>query len=291
MCETCGCEGDGAVVHHPGGEHTHVLPDGRVVRHSHAHEGHDHGHAHPHPHAHAEPDRHRFVRVEPLGVRVLARNDASAARNRRELASRGVFALNLMSSPGAGKTTLLTKTLPPLLARGPVAVVEGDQATSIDGDRIAATGAPVVQINTGKGCHLEADMLHTGLEQLAPGPGTLLVVENVGNLVCPALFDLGEGARVVLLSVTEGDDKPAKYPHMFSVADLVVFTKIDLLPHVDFDVARARDAVTTLNPRTTFLEVSARTGAGMDAWIDWLDARRPTATEPDTTEGDTMESA
>jgi hydrogenase nickel incorporation protein HypB len=270
MCDTCGCDGDGAVITHlaPSGAHTHLHPDGRTV--THRHDGHDHA-------------RDRFqvavpaITLESLQVKVLGKNADLAARNRAELAARGVTAINLMSSPGAGKTTLLTRTLPALVGGG-VAVIEGDQATAIDAERIAATGIAVVQVNTGKGCHLEADMVHHGLRQLAPLPGTLLVIENVGNLVCPALFDLGEGQRVVLLSVTEGDDKPRKYPHMFAVADVVVITKIDLLPHVDFDVARARASITELAPGARFFEVSARTGAGMPAWIDWLDGQRRSVT-------------
>ena len=280
MCETCGCNGDGAVVTHlPSGEHVHVYPDGRVVAHRHDGQAGAHGHSHSHEsesgHGHGHEEKVGSVRFRAVQARVLGRNEALAERNRRELAERRVFAFNLMSSPGAGKTTLLTRTLPALHAAGPVMVIEGDQATAIDADRIAQTGVPVVQINTGKGCHLEADMVFSAVQQLSPAPGALLVIENVGNLVCPALFDLGEGKRVVLLSVTEGDDKPEKYPHMFSVADLVVLTKVDLLPHVDFDVSRAQGAVARLNPKAEWLQVSAKTGAGMPEWLAWLEARRP----------------
>jgi hydrogenase nickel incorporation protein HypB len=269
MCETCGCTGEGAVVRPLSkGEHVHVYEDGRVVSHSHHHDHHEHDdHDHPHVHAHAE------LR-EPVQVQVLARNRELAAHNRTLLHERRVSAINLMSSPGAGKTTLLAQTLPELQQNGPVAVIEGDQATSLDADRIARTGVPVVQINTGKGCHLEADMIFSAVQHLAPAPSTLLIIENVGNLVCPALFDLGEAKRIVLLSVTEGEDKPDKYPNMFAVADLVVLTKIDLLPHVDFDVARARRAAWQLNPEMEWLELSAKTGAGIPAWLAWLDAQR-----------------
>lgn len=253
MCETCGCAGE-ATLFKPvaDGEHTHVYPDGRVVAHRHA---------------------PRTVRTS-VQVQVLARNRALAARNRSVLREQRVAAINLMSSPGAGKTRLLSRTLPELLRHGPVSVIEGDQATALDADRVAKTGAPVVQINTGKGCHLEADMIFSALEQLAPAPTTLLIIENVGNLVCPALFDLGEGKRVVLLSVTEGDDKPEKYPNMFAAADLVVLTKLDLLAHVDFDATRARRAVTQLNPKAEWLEVSAKTGAGIPALSAWFEAQR-----------------
>lgn len=257
MCDTCGCEGTGAIV--AGAKtHTHVMPDGTHV--THAHHG-DHG-----------PPT-----TLQLQTKVLGKNDQRARANRAELARRGVVAINVMSSPGAGKTTLLAATLPAL--HGPVAVIEGDQATSLDADRIAATGVAAVQVNTGKGCHLEADMVWHGVEELAPPPGALLVIENVGNLVCPALFDLGEATRVILLSVTEGDDKPRKYPHMFAAADVVVLTKLDLLPHVDFDVARAKRDIQELSPYATFFELSARTGAGMEPWRHWLDGLRITPRE------------
>lgn len=264
MCEKCGCQDDGAVIRHlPDGGHVHVRSDGRVASHR-------HGHEHEHEHE-------RDARWEPVQVQVLARNRAIAEQNRASLREQRVFALNLMSSPGAGKTTLLARTLPELSRNGPVGVIEGDQATAIDANRIAQTGVPVVQINTGRGCHLEADTIFAAVQQLAPAPSSLLVIENVGNLVCPALFDLGEGKRIVLLSVTEGHDKPDKYPHMFAVADLVVLTKIDLLPHVDFDVEHARRALARLNPKAEWLEVSAKTGAGMPAWLAWLEGLRPTA--------------
>ena len=245
MCEICGCSG----------EHRH---------------GHGQESVHDRDHVHDRP----ALRFEPVQTKILARNQKLAARNRQLLADLHVFAFNLMSSPGAGKTRLLTHTLPELRKTGPVLVIEGDQATALDADRIAQLGVPVVQINTGKGCHLEADTVFSALQQLSPAPGALLVIENVGNLVCPALFDLGEHKRVVLLSVTEGDDKPEKYPHMFAAADVVVLTKLDLLPHVDFDLARARRAVQLLNPKAQWLQVSAKTGAGMPEWLGWLETQR-----------------
>jgi hydrogenase nickel incorporation protein HypB len=179
-----------------------------------------------------------------------------------------------MSSPGSGKTTLLERTIRDLADGVPVAVVEGDQETLLDAERIRATGRPVVQINTGEGCHLDAAMLERALAELDPSPGSLVFVENVGNLVCPALFDLGEGSRVVVMSVTEGEDKPAKYPHMFRSADLVLINKLDLLPHVDFDLARCTGQLRALNPGAEVLRVSARTGEGMGAWRTWLQERR-----------------
>ena len=205
-----------------------------------------------------------------LQQKVLAKNDAIAEDNRDWLHSRGVLAVNLMGSPGAGKTTLLERTAGELSARPPIAVIEGDQETSLDAERISAAGCRVVQINTGVGCHLDAAMVEQSLRALNPPSGSVVVIENVGNLVCPALFDLGEGARIVLASVTEGADKPVKYPHMFSRADLVLVTKTDLLPYVDFDLARLAADVKQLSPGAQLLQVSAVTGEGMAAWYDWL---------------------
>jgi hydrogenase nickel incorporation protein HypB len=213
------------------------------------------------------------VHTVTLEERVLGHNDDLAAENRQWLADRGIVAVNLMSSPGSGKTTLLERTVRELLAVRPVAVVEGDQETALDADRIRVTGAPVVQVNTGAGCHLDAAMVRSGLEELRPRSGAILFVENVGNLVCPALFDLGESARVVVMSVPEGDDKPAKYPHMFRTAELVLINKVDLLPYVAFDVGRCVDRVRGLNPAAEVLQLSATRGDGVPAWLRWLQAR------------------
>ncbi|WP_328613428.1 hydrogenase nickel incorporation protein HypB [Amycolatopsis sp. NBC_00355] len=199
---------------------------------------------------------------------ILAKNDDLAAHNRTHLASSGVFAINLMSSPGAGKTTLLERTISS--SDTPCAVIEGDQETLLDAERIKATGAPVVQINTGAGCHLDASMLHRALHSLSPARGSMLFIENVGNLVCPALFDLGEAARVVILSVTEGPGKPLKYPHMFAATDLVLLNKIDLLPYVDFDVDEFTRDTRRVNPSAAILQVSATRGDGLTEWYDWL---------------------
>ncbi len=246
MCGHCGC-----------GE-THEHADG--TRHSHPHH-HDHGHHHGHDHA---------TTLVELQTRVLAKNDALAARNRAWFAGREILALNLMSSPGAGKTTLLERTIRDLRGARDIGVLEGDQATSLDGDRIRAAGAPVVQVNTGTGCHLEADMVMRGLSELRPPARSVVMIENVGNLVCPAMFDLGERAKVVILSVTEGEDKPRKYPHMFRAASLMLISKLDLLAHVEFDVARVIAAAREVNPAIAVLCLSARTGEGMDQWYDWL---------------------
>jgi hydrogenase nickel incorporation protein HypB len=182
-------------------------------------------------------------------------------------------ALNLVSSPGAGKTTLLERAIADLAGELPLFVIEGDQATSNDGERIRAAGAPVIQVNTGTGCHLDAEMIARALFELKPSVGSLVLIENVGNLVCPALFDLGEHAKAVIFSTAEGEDKPLKYPHMFSAAKLVIFNKIDLLPHLDFSMERARENVRCVNPNLEILEVSARTGAGMQALYDWIHAQ------------------
>jgi hydrogenase nickel incorporation protein HypB len=270
MCGHCGCGSeakatvidmqDGATHHH---SHEHVHADG--TRHSHPH---DHGHGHDHEHMRADGD------VVTLETRILAKNDAEAAKNRDWFAERQILALNLVSSPGAGKTTLLERTIKDLKDKFSLFVLEGDQATTNDGQRIREAGAPAVQVNTGTGCHLEADMVARGLQQLDPASGSVVMIENVGNLVCPAMFDLGEHAKIAILSVTEGDDKPLKYPHMFRAADLVLINKIDLLPHVVFGVATAVRHALEINPRVNVMTVSARTGEGLDDWYAWLATRR-----------------
>jgi hydrogenase nickel incorporation protein HypB len=213
--------------------------------------------------------------VVEIETALLAKNDHLAAHNRAWLAERGIVALNLMSSPGAGKTSLLRRTITELAPTRPIGVVEGDQETRIDAERIRSTGAPVVQINTGAGCHLDAAMLARGLGDLAPPDDSLVFVENVGNLVCPALFDLGEAAKVVVVSVTEGEDKPLKYPYMFAVADLVVINKIDLLPYVDVRLDRLVEHCRAVNADVEVLPMSVTTGEGMQAWCHWLRTSEP----------------
>jgi hydrogenase nickel incorporation protein HypB len=222
----------------------------------------------PHEHVHADGTRHSHV-VE-LETRILAKNDALAMRNRGWFSGREILALNLVSSPGSGKTTLLERTIRDLNPALKLFVVEGDQATVKDAERIRAAGAPVVQVNTGTGCHLEADMIARSLRDLKPVPGSVVMIENVGNLVCPAMFDLGEWAKVVMLSVTEGEDKPLKYPHMFRAARVMILTKTDLLPHVDFNMEEAVANARQVNPDIVILSLSARTGEGLDLWYDWL---------------------
>ena len=203
---------------------------------------------------------------------ILGKNDRLAAANRQWLAGRGICTLNLLSGPGAGKTTLLCRTIAELRDTVPVAVIEGDQQTDFDAERIRATGARALQINTGKGCHLDAQMISQALARLAPAEDSLLLIENVGNLVCPAAFDLGEARKVVILSVTEGEDKPLKYPDMFAAADLLLINKIDLLPHLDFDVDLALEFARRVKPGLPSIRVSARTGEGFDEWLAWLRA-------------------
>ena len=210
-----------------------------------------------------------MVRIEQD---ILAKNDAYAARNRGVLDERGVLALNLVSSPGSGKTTLLVRTVEDLKGEIEPCVIEGDQQTSNDAERIRAAGARAVQVNTGKGCHLDAHMVGHALESLEPGEGGLLLIENVGNLVCPAAFDLGEAHKVVILSVTEGEDKPIKYPDMFAAADLMLLSKVDLLPHLEFDVERCFAYARRVNPRIRMIKVSAKSGEGLADWYAWIGA-------------------
>lgn len=316
MCVTCGCgQGETRIEGEPAqaaseadaGMHTHA--DGTLHRHSHEPE-HVHGHAGAHWHRHADGSWHDHAHgdayahghehgheheragatlgaVHAAGIEparmvqierdILAKNDAVAAANRQLLADRGIFAINLVSSPGSGKTTLLVKTIEALRGRVAASVIEGDQQTSRDAERIRATGAPAIQVNTGKGCHLDADMVGRALASLDPTDGSLLLIENVGNLVCPAAFDLGEAHKVAILSVTEGDDKPIKYPDMFHAADLLLINKIDLLPYVDFDVEAAIAFARRVKPDIEVMRVSAKTGEGFDAWLAWLERGTTTA--------------
>jgi len=238
MCISCGCTASGAESH------------------QHHHDG-------------AHDSTARILRVE---TELLAKNDRLAAGNRVLFGNAGLFVLNLVSSPGSGKTTLLERTLAEIGSRLRFAVLEGDQQSSRDADRIAASGVPVRQINTGAGCHLDAHMVGHGVAAFALEQIDILMIENVGNLVCPAGFDLGEDHKVVLLSVTEGDDKPLKYPQMFRAASLMLINKTDLLPYVDFDLERCRTFARQINPRIEILEISCRSGMGLQAWYTWLAA-------------------
>jgi hydrogenase nickel incorporation protein HypB len=274
-------------AHDDGHEHGHVHDHGHAHEHSHQQDDGDvHSHRHPHDHSHAHDHGHAdghapgdstAARTVQLEQEILGKNQLLAEKNRGWLEGREIFAVNLMSSPGSGKTTLLERTVRDLGKEVVVSVIEGDQETRLDAERIRGAGARVVQINTGTGCHLDAQMLGRALQQLTPAQGSLLFVENVGNLVCPALFDLGEGARVVIASTTEGEDKPLKYPHMFRAAGLVLLNKVDLLPHLSFDVARFIAHLRLVNPRAKVLEVSATRGDGLSEWYRWLAARGPSA--------------
>ncbi|MBF5005655.1 hydrogenase nickel incorporation protein HypB [Diaphorobacter caeni] len=289
MCVVCGCSSDAQTSAGHAQPHAH--------EHSHGHSG---GHAHAHPHVHqatpaaGEQDgelhygrgaarvsvpglsQERALRIE---TDILGENNRIARRNRAHFEAHGITALNLVSSPGSGKTTLLCATIKAMRARHAdmdISVIEGDQQTSFDADRIRETGVPAIQVNTGKGCHLDAPMVADAFNRLhTHGHGHdhrgLLFIENVGNLVCPAMWDLGEAAKVAILSVTEGEDKPLKYPDMFAAAQLMVLNKVDLLPHLNFDVARCIELARRVNPGIEILQVSATTGEGIDAWLHWIE--------------------
>ena len=245
MCENCGCSGSPA-------------------------HGHGHAHAHGHSHAHAHGHPHDGPRTVDVRRAVLSENDRLAERNRGFFAARGMLVVNVVSSPGSGKTALLERTLADLKAHAPVAVIVGDLATDNDAQRLRRSGAPAVQITTGTACHLDAHMVQHALEELGPAPVEILFIENVGNLVCPASFDLGEDLRVVVTSVTEGEDKPLKYPVIFQKADVVLVSKIDLAAAVDFQRDAALASIREAAPGAAVFEVSSRTGAGLQAWYDWL---------------------
>ena len=266
MCATCGCSGDGTtIVTAHDHDHDH--------RHDHEH-GPDHRHGHVHDHEHAVTPTLRATddRTISLERAVLAKNDALAARNRTWFAARGITAFNLVSSPGSGKTSVLERTVRDLGPELPMVVIEGDQATDNDSARIRAAGARALQVNTGTGCHLEAGTVRRALDILEPAANSIVMIENVGNLVCPALFDLGERAKVAILSVTEGDDKPAKYPHMFAAADLLLINKIDLLPYVEFEMDACIAHARRVRPGLETIQLSAKTGENVGAWYDWLRA-------------------
>ncbi|HVZ03921.1 hydrogenase nickel incorporation protein HypB [Hyphomicrobium sp.] len=239
-----------------------------------SHDGHAQN-AQYHEHQH----KHSTIELHAVELDILAKNNAYAAENRRRFEKNGIVAFNFLSSPGAGKTTLLVKTLAALKARLSVAVIEGDQETSIDAHRIKAVGIPAVQINTGRGCHLDAHMVGHALDEIPLEPGGMLFIENVGNLVCPATFDLGEHQKIAILSVTEGDDKPLKYPDTFAAASTLIVSKSDLLPHVDFDVDRCIENARSINPDIGVFTLSSRSGEGMETWLGWLEnyARRTSA--------------
>lgn len=274
MCVTCGCSDDSAKITYPHGEtiavshnhedyHTHTLPDGTAIAHFHSHDKVD------------DASLHAKIHNTTISLEqdILAKNDLIAAQNRGWFKGRNILALNLMSSPGSGKTTLLTRTINDLKNKLTISVIEGDQETINDAKKIEATGCKVVQINTGTGCHLDALMIEKGLQQLNPSLDSVVMIENVGNLVCPALFDLGEQAKVAILSITEGEDKPIKYPHIFRASNVMIITKIDLLPYVQFDVEKCIEYAREVNPNIEIFQLSAITGEGLDDWYRWLQIR------------------
>lgn len=308
MCTVCGCGAGETKIEGGAHAHSHVHADGTVHSHDHAHE-HAHPHSHPHadgsvhvhPHDHHGEHQHdhdhhhhepavsgdldygtgparahvpglsqaRMVQIEQD---ILSKNNSYAGANRAWFDERGIFALNLVSSPGSGKTTLLVKTIELLKEKLAISVVEGDQQTSNDAERIRATGVPALQINTGKGCHLDGHMVGHAMQRLQPADESLFLIENVGNLVCPAAFDLGEHHKVAILSVTEGEDKPLKYPDMFAAADVMLLNKCDLLPYLEFDADLAEANARRVNPNLTIFRVSASSGDGLSAWLHWIEA-------------------
>lgn len=300
MCITCGCgtdnahivnrdhkntqgNRDGGMQAHKHDHHVHEPGDGHHFHHNHDtgrdhHHQQDHGfkhnHHHPHSDSHLENGHQgtdsRLIRLEKD---ILQENALLAARNRGYLDAKGILAINLVSSPGSGKTMLLERTLTGLKEEFSFSVIEGDQQTSFDADRIEATGTKAVQINTGKGCHLDAHMVLHAIQELNPEENSLLFIENVGNLVCPSMFDLGENERVVIISVTEGDDKPLKYPDMFHSSGICIINKMDLLPYVPFDYDKLIQNAKKVNPNLVFFGVSCTTGEGLDEWYNWLRER------------------
>lgn len=274
MCTTCGCGSDenGTRVidlkeeHHHHDHHAHDHSHDHDHSHEHGHH-HDHSHDHDHHHHHDHDHQHRVIELERD---ILHQNDLAAARNRGYFEAKKITAINLVSSPGSGKTSFLERTLSDLKSEIDFQVIEGDQQTLNDAKRIEAIQVPVIQINTGKGCHLDGDMVQKALKKLDPKDGSVLMIENVGNLVCPSMFDLGEELRIVIISTTEGDDKPIKYPDMFHGSQVCVINKIDLLPYVNFDVDRAKQYALQLNPEMIFFELSATTGEGMEQWYEYL---------------------
>lgn len=266
MCTVCGCgEGETRIEGH---DHRHGHHHEHDHEHHHAEHTHDYGQGAAHAHA-PGLSQSRMVQIEED---ILAKNNAYAGANRRWFSEHGILTLNLVSSPGSGKTTLLTRTIDDLKAELKLSVIEGDQQTTNDADRIRETGVKALQINTGKGCHLDAHMIGHALETLDTDDDSVLFIENVGNLVCPAAFDLGEAHKVVILSVTEGEDKPIKYPDMFHAADLMLLNKTDLLPYLQFDVDQCIDYARRVNPGIKVIQLSATTGEGMQDWYQWVRA-------------------
>ena len=257
MCGICGCGDENNVKY--------SIPGNTNENHDEVHK-HDHSHVHHQGHSHDHTHSHEIQ----LEIDVLASNNKLAERNRGYFEALNIKVLNLVSSPGSGKTSLLERTIKEIGNEINFYIVEGDQQTTNDADRIASAGAPVIQVNTGNGCHLDAAMINTAVKQLKPENNSVLMIENVGNLVCPSMFDLGESNRVVIISTTEGEDKPIKYPPMFESSQLCIINKTDLLPYLDFDIEKLKEYAMRVNPHLELIEVSAKTGEGMDLWYEWL---------------------
>ena len=275
MCDTCGCGRPGEFkVHDPSHsdnhEHKHYHDPEHLHDNEHDH-WHDHSHMHEHDHNHYHDHDSHQKRVIDLNIDILSENNNLAKLNRRFFEGRKVLCLNLVSSPGSGKTTILEKTIVAMKDKKKLYVIEGDQQTQLDARRIEKAGASAIQINTGSGCHLDARMVESAVEKLDVEANSILFIENVGNLVCPAMFDLGENKRVVVISVTEGDDKPLKYPYMFQSSHLCLINKSDLMPWVDFKTEETIRNASSINPSLEFITLSAKTGEGMDLWFKWLD--------------------
>jgi hydrogenase nickel incorporation protein HypB len=272
MCTVCGCSEGDVKIEGPAHEHAHSHPHADESEQMIVQQGDDLDFGQGPAHAHvAGMSQSRMVQIEQD---ILGKNDRYAGLNRARFEAQSIFALNLVSSPGSGKTTLLTETIQQIKGDRHVAVIEGDQQTANDAERIRETGVPAIQVNTGKGCHLDAHMVGHALDNLTAFQGGILFIENVGNLVCPAAFDLGEAHKVAILSVTEGEDKPLKYPDMFYAADLMVLNKTDLLPYLDFDVDRCIAYAKQVNPSIEVIQLSAKSGEGMAVWVEWLEHKR-----------------
>lgn len=255
MCGTCGCGEENTVTFQKPGEENHS--------HSHTH-GHEHSHEHGHDYSHGNE-----IEIK-LEQDILNKNNLLAERNRGYFEAKNIFSINLVSSPGSGKTSLLEKTIKENNKKLDFFIIEGDQQTMNDAERIKEAGAPVIQINTGQGCHLDASMINKAVKSLEVNNHAILFIENVGNLVCPAMFDLGESKRAVIISVTEGEDKPIKYPAMFNTSDICIINKIDLLPYLDFDIKKLKEYALQVNHHLEFIEISVKTGEGMNKWYQWL---------------------
>lgn len=278
MCTTCGCSSDENEIrftkigekyfhshsgHYHSHDHVHDHHHAHHFDHDHDNDDHDHDHDHFHNHSHE-------ISVVQLEKDILYKNQLTAERNRGFFEALNIFSINLVSSPGSGKTSLLERTISDLKNKIAFSVIEGDQQTTNDADRIYKLNVPVIQINTGKGCHLDSEMISRAVKELKPVQDSVLMIENVGNLVCPAMFDLGELKRIVIISVTEGEDKPLKYPDMFSGSQICIINKIDLLPYLKFDLEKLKEYAKKVNPHLTFFEVSATSGEGLSAWYDFL---------------------